>query len=126
MAKIDPAASGANSLIYLAFLGGSGNENGGMIAVDSSGRVAITGTTTSADFPVTDGSARTSGPNDIAVAEPAPTGASLVYSTLFGGSGSESTQNPGLDQALAISVGAAMPATAYVTGTTQSTNFLTI
>ena len=73
-----------------------------MIAVDSSGRVAITGTTTSADFPVTDGSTRTSGPNDIAVTELAPTGASLVYSTLFGGSGSESTQNPGgiaLDQA---------------------------
>ena len=73
-----------------------------MIAVDSSGRVAITGTTTSADFPVTDGSTRTSGANDIAVTELAPTGASLVYSTLFGGSGSESTQNPGgiaLDQA---------------------------
>ncbi len=73
-----------------------------MIAVDSSGRVAITGTTTSADFPVTDGSTRTSGPNDIAVAELAPTGASLIYSTLFGGSGAESTQNPGgiaLDQA---------------------------
>jgi hypothetical protein len=102
IAKIDPTASGANSLIYLAFLGGSGNETGGMIAVDTSGRVAITGTTTSADFPVTDGSIRTSGPNDIAVTELAPTGASLVYSTLFGGSGSESTQNPGgiaLDQA---------------------------
>ncbi len=102
IAKIDPTASGANSLIYLAFLGGSGNESGGMIAVDSSSRVAITGTTTSADFPVTDGSTRTSGPNDITVTELAPTGASLVYSTLFGGSGSESTQNPGgiaLDQA---------------------------
>src|SRR5579864_2362913 len=102
IAKIDPAASGADSLIYLAFLGGSGNENGGMIAVDSSGRVAITGTTTSADSPVTDGTARTSRANNIAVTELAPTGASLVYSTLFGGGGSESTQNPGgiaLDQA---------------------------
>ncbi|MFY9731421.1 MAG: choice-of-anchor D domain-containing protein, partial [Candidatus Acidiferrales bacterium] len=102
IAKIDPTASGANSLIYLTFLGGSGNEKGGMIAVDSSGRVAITGTTTSTDFPVTDGSVRTSGANDIAVTELAPTGTSLVYSTLFGGSGSESTQNPGgiaLDQA---------------------------
>jgi hypothetical protein len=102
IAKIDPTASGANSLIYLAFRGGSGTENGGMIAVDSSGDVAITGTTTSTDFPVTDGSTRSSGPNDITVTELAPTGASLVYSTLFGGSGSESTQNPGgiaLDQA---------------------------
>jgi hypothetical protein len=102
VAKIDPTASGPNSLLYLTFLGGSGSETGGMIAVDSSGDVAITGTTTSTDFPVTDGSTRTTGPNDIAVAELGPTGGTLVYSTLFGGSGSESTQNPGgiaLDQA---------------------------
>ena len=102
IAKIDPTISGPNSLIYLAFLGGSGTENGGIIAVDTSGRVAITGTTTSADFPVTDGSTRSTGPNDVAVVELAPTGATLVYSTLFGGSGSESTQSTGgiaLDQA---------------------------
>jgi hypothetical protein len=101
VAKIDPTASGPSSLLYLTFLGGSGSESGGMIAVDNSGDVAITGTTTSTDFPVTDGSTRTSGPNDIAVAELGPTGATLVYSTLFGGNGSESTQNPGgiaLDQ----------------------------
>ena len=41
----------------------------------------------------------------------------MAYGTFLGGAG--------LDQALAISVGAAMPATAYVTGTTQSTNFPT-
>ena len=100
IAKIDPTASGANSLIYLAFLGGSGNENGGMIAVDNSGRLAITGTTTSADFPVTDGTTRTSGANNIAVTELGPTGASIVYSTLFGGSGSESTQNPAASRSI--------------------------
>ena len=45
---------------------------------------------------------------------PSGTGASdLAYGTFLGGAG--------LDQALAISVDAAMPATAYVTGTTQST-----
>ncbi|MGA8143448.1 MAG: choice-of-anchor D domain-containing protein [Candidatus Acidiferrales bacterium] len=95
VAKIDPAATGASSLIYLTFLGGSGAENGGMVAVDKSGNLAITGTTTSPDFPVTDGSKFTGGSNDIALAELGPTGATVVYSTLFGGNGSESTQNPG-------------------------------
>jgi hypothetical protein len=95
IAKIDPSASGTSSLIYLTFLGGSGSQAGGLIAVDSSGDVALTGTTTSTDFPVTDGSTRTTGANDLAVSEIGPTGATLTYSTLFGGSGAESTQNPG-------------------------------
>jgi hypothetical protein len=95
VAKIDPTLSGASSLIYLTFLGGTGNETGGMIAVDKSANLAITGTTTSHDFPVTDASAFSTGPSDIAITELGPTGATLVYSTLFGGNGSESTQNPG-------------------------------
>ena len=95
IAKIDPAASGANSLVYLTFLGGSGDEAGGLIAVDASGNVAIMGTTTSADFPVTDASKRTTGPNDLAVSEIGPSGAALIFSTMFGGSGAESTQDAG-------------------------------
>ncbi len=90
IAKINPNASGLNSLVYLTFLGGSGNQSGGRIAVDPSGNVAITGTTTSPDFPVTDGSVLTSGANDISVSEIDPTGSMLLFSTLFGGSGAES------------------------------------
>ena len=41
--------------------------------------------------------------------------ADLSYATFLGGSG--------MDQALAIAVGTQLPGTAYVTGTTQSTNF---
>ncbi len=127
VAKIDPTASGPSSLLYLTFLGGSGSESGGMIAVDNSGDVAITGTTTSTDFPVTDGSTRTSGPNDIAVAELGPTGATLVYSTLFGGNGSESTQNPGgiaLDQSGEIFVASDTTSTdlPVTTGAFQAAN----
>jgi hypothetical protein len=95
IAKIDPAASGANSLVYLTFLGGSGDEAGGQIAVDGSGNVAIMGTTTSTDFPVTDASKRTSGSNDLAISEIGPSGSSLIFSTLLGGSGAEATQNAG-------------------------------
>jgi Cep192 domain 4 len=100
IAKIDPTVSGANSLIYLTFLGGSGKQVGGQIAVDGAGDVAITGTTTSVDFPLTDTSAPTNGltsgyGNDVIVSEIDPTGTRLVFSTLFGGSGAESLNGPG-------------------------------
>ncbi len=46
VAKIDPTIPGANSLVYLTFLGGSQTQTGGLIAVTSGGSVALTGTTT--------------------------------------------------------------------------------
>ena len=57
IAKINPGVTGPSSLVYLTFLGGSGSQSGGLIAVDGSGDAAIMGTTTSTDFPVTDLSA---------------------------------------------------------------------
>jgi centrosomal CEP192-like protein len=95
IAKIDPTQSGLNSLTYLTFIGGSGDEEGGFLAVDANGNAAIAGTTTSTDFPVTDGSTRTAGTNDATITEINPTGNGLVFSTLFGGSGEEATQGPG-------------------------------
>lgn len=100
IAKINPSVTGTSSLLYLTFLGGSGAQAGGQIAVDSSGDVAVTGTTTSTDFPVTDGSQPTAGltggsGNDLIVSELDPTGATLLYSTLFGGSGAESQNGTG-------------------------------
>ncbi len=95
VAKIDPTQAGAGSLVYLTFLGGSADQAGGLIAVDDAGDVVITGTTTSADFPVTDASARTSGANDVTVSKIDPTGSMLLYSTLFGGNGVESSQTAG-------------------------------
>jgi hypothetical protein len=100
VAKIDPTIAGPNSLIYLTFLGGSGAQNGGLIAVNTGGSVAITGTTTSPDFPVTDSSQPTNAlsrgiGNDVAVSEIDPTGGTLVFSTLFGGSGTQSKNGPG-------------------------------
>ena len=79
VAKLDPTVTGANSLVYLTFLGGSQTQIGGMIAVTSAGSVAITGTTTSPDYPVTDSklptNALTSGVgNDVAVSEIDPYG----------------------------------------------------
>lgn len=100
IAKFDPSQAGLNSLVYLTFIGGSGDEEGGEIAVDPSGNLAIAGTTTSPDYPVTDTSTLTSSVNgtpvnDAAITEIDPTGAKLVYSTLFGGNGNEATLGPG-------------------------------
>lgn len=100
VAKINPAATGANSLVYLTFLGGSQTQTGGLIAATSGGSVAVTGATTSGDFPVTDSSLPTSAlssgiGNDVAVSELDPTGATLVFSTIFGGSGAESAYGNG-------------------------------
>ena len=51
---IDPAKSGADSLIYGSFLGGSGNEKGHSIAVNADGdHITAAGYTDSDDFPTT-------------------------------------------------------------------------
>ncbi|MHB8540583.1 MAG: choice-of-anchor D domain-containing protein [Candidatus Acidiferrales bacterium] len=97
VAKIDPTQSGASSLVYLTFIGGSKNDRGGMVAVDKSTTppdLAVLGWTTSGDFPVTDASTL-DGPSDLTVMKLNGAGDGLVYSKYFGGSGSEATQNAG-------------------------------
>ncbi len=120
IAKINPSLTGPSSLVYLTFIGGSGTELGGAIAVDSSGDVAIAGTSTSVDYPTTDSSTLTLGTNGVAVNDAAvteidPTGAKLVYSTLFGGNGNEANVSSG---------GIAMDSAGdiYLAMDTQSTN----
>ena len=53
VAKFDPSASGAASLLYSTYVGGSGADGDIAygIAVDSAGNADITGSTSSADFP---------------------------------------------------------------------------
>jgi uncharacterized protein (TIGR03437 family) len=100
VAEINPTAS---ALVYSTFLGGSLEQRGSAIAVDSSGAAYVTGETHSADFPVTAGAYQTlcapsnRGPNGTVVAscgdfsqnafltKLAPGGGSLVYSTFLGG-----------------------------------------
>ncbi len=83
VSKLNPAGT---ALVYSTFLGGSGNDLGGAIAVDSSGNAYITGSTDSLDFPTHNPLQSSYGGSDDAFAAKLnPTGSALVYSTYLGG-----------------------------------------
>ncbi len=107
-------AADGQSLVYSTFLGGTGAEKGNGIAVES-GRVYVTGTTVSSDFPAINAYDSTlNGPQDCFVTEFAADGQSLIYSTYLGGAAP--------DWGYGI---AAESECAYVTGWTQSSDFPT-
>jgi hypothetical protein len=113
-AKINPAKTGSASLVYSTYLGGSGGDNPFLAAVDSSGDLYIPGTTSSNDFPITSNayqSTRTG--NNAFLAELNPAGSSLLYSTFFGGSGTDGAYQVALGSNSAV----------YLGGYTSSSNF---
>lgn len=122
VAKIDPSKSGATSLVYSTYLGGSAFDGGAAIATDSSGNAYVMGLTGSSDFPTLNALQATSGggPNnqDIFVTKLNPSGSALIYSTYLGGSGNEVAIEGG-----GIAVDSAD--NVYVTATTFSTDFPT-
>jgi len=113
VAKLDTALN----IVFGTYLGGSENEMPTAIAVDSNGRAYVTGTTNSANFPVTSGAYQIAvlGGADAFVAEFNPQGSALVYSTRLGGSGNDTASAIALDTS----------GNAYVTGATTSTDFPT-
>jgi len=114
------------ALIYSTYLGGSGNDTGAAIAVDSSGRAYVTGQTSSTNFP-TAGPTQPSlaGGNDAFVSEISAGGTSLLFSTYLGGSLNEDTAAASGGGAIgAIAVDGA-GTNIYITGNTVSTDFPT-
>ena len=104
--------------VYATYLGGTGWEHGTTLAVDGLGHVHVAGETYSQDFPRVNAHQPDFGGGfvDAFVTKLAPNGASLVYSTLLGGSDSESL----VTLALAPSGGV------VVSGTTGSLDFPTL
>src|SRR5205823_2571947 len=79
-------ASG-NALLYSTYLGGSSDDDGNAITVDSSGSAYVTGNTISSNFPVANAlQASLAGGLDAFVAKLNATGNQLMYSTYLGGS----------------------------------------
>jgi hypothetical protein len=109
--------SSGSTLDYSTYLGGSGNDNGNGIAVDSSGNAYVVGITDSSNFPTTAGAFQTTnaGGYDAFVSKLNSSGSALIYSTYLGGSGNDNGQGIGLDSS----------GDAYVSGGTSSTDFPT-
>ncbi len=103
------------SLLYSTYLGNSGFDVGVSITVDSLDNAYVTGTTSSANFPLKSPIQANygGGSGDVFVAKLNTTGSALPYSTYLGGSG--------LDIGVSIAVDSL--GNAYVTGTTASANF---
>jgi hypothetical protein len=105
----------AGGLVYSRFLGGAGFEFGQGIAVDGQGHAVVTGQTGSAGFPVIHAAQNQfrGGTYDAFVTRFSPDGATLIYSTFLGGSGT--------DEALGIALDSS--GNAHVTGYTLSIDF---
>ena len=78
----------SGNLVYSTFIGGSTNDYGNGIALDAAGNAYITGSTTSADFPVTANAIQSTpqGSGSAFLAVLSSDGSALSYSTLFGSS----------------------------------------
>ena len=114
VAKLDATGS---ALVYSTYLGGSGTDQANRIAVDSSGNAYVAGSTDSTNFPtqIPFQAANGGGSSDGFVTKLNPAGSALLYSTYLGGSGN--------DSAFAIAIDSS--GSAYVAGSTDSTNFPT-
>jgi hypothetical protein len=114
---VTKVAADGSHLVYSTYLGGHGYDYGHRIYVDANGRAYVGGSTYSLDFPVTAGAVQTTHADDrnsdgfIAALD--ETGAVLRYSTYLGGHGFDEVNGIAVDSA----------GSAYVTGTTWSTDF---
>lgn len=106
--------SATGTLVYSSYLGGTGEDRGAGIAVDSSGSIYITGFTTSPNFAARNPQQSTlSGACDAFVTKLTADGSDLLYSTFLGGSHLDFGSGLAVDN----------KGNAYITGNTSSPNF---
>ena len=112
--KLNAAGS---ALIYSTYLGGSEDDTGNDIAVDTGGNAYVMGETQSTDFRTANPLQPLSGGGvDAFVTRLNPTGSNLSYSTYLGGSGDDKAK----------SIAADTSGNVYLTGTSSSTDFPTL
>lgn len=117
--KLNPNATGADSLVYSTYLGIAGEVIRGGIKVDAAGDAYVFGSTGDSHFPTKNAYQPTfGGLLDDFVTKLNSSGDALLYSTFLGGSGEERNYN---GMAMAID----NAGHAYVTGHTLSTDFPT-
>jgi hypothetical protein len=116
VAQYRPETNGTATLLFWTWLGGNGDEDVKAMALDSQGRVYLTGSTTSTDFPMAGNTfGASTGAEDVymAIIDPRFSGRdSLAFSAYYGGSG--------VDRPTALAI---EPSGAFVVaGYTNSTN----
>ncbi len=86
------------TLVYSSYLGGSSDDSGSSIAVDSSNNIYITGTSGSMNFPVQNAAfAANAGLSDIFVTKLNASGTTIIYSTYVGGGGLDNGSSIAVD-----------------------------
>ena len=113
------------TIAYSTYLGGEASEDGWGIAVDRRGSAYVTGNTDSRDFPTRDAAQPTNRsrpcrgdlpcPLEVFVTKLTPSGRRMAYSTYLGGARSDTSGGIAVDRG----------GSAYVTGTTRSSDFPT-
>jgi beta-propeller repeat-containing protein len=129
-AFVTKLSADGSALVYSTYLGGSGDDSGSGIALDSGGSAYVIGSTTG-NFPTTAAAFDPSyngGPNDAFVAKLNATGSALTYSTYLGGAGNDfgngiATDAAGNAYAVAQTTSSDFPATAgaFQTGSNGDT-----
>jgi hypothetical protein len=111
VAKLNPAG---NSLEYCTYMGGSDDDRGYGIALDSSGSAYVAGTTTSPDFPTRNAEqSNLLGSRNAFVFGLNALGDMLEFSTFLGGSGADTAYGIAVD----------VSGNSYIVGDTTSLNF---
>jgi hypothetical protein len=110
----------ASEVMYATYLGGSGDESGPSLTVDSAGNAFIVGATRSADFPTANalqpdfrGSSSGGFYPDAFITKLSPDGSSFVYSTYLGGMYFDTANDVAVDAS----------GNAYIVGSTDSWDF---
>ena len=122
ISKLNPQGTG---LVYSTYLGGTGDDEGVRVAIDSSGQAYVAGFTDSLDFPTAGPLQGSNGGGacgttayptpcyDAFVAKLTASGSNLVYSTYLGGTGDDFSSSIAVDS----------NGNAYVGGLTSASNF---
>ena len=103
-------------LVYSTFLGGTGDEFGNAVALDSAGAAYVVGSTTSTDFPLVGGlvgQGTYRGNTDAFLVKYTPSGNAIEFSTYIGGALADEASAVAIDSTGAI----------LVAGNTKSSNF---
>jgi hypothetical protein len=110
--KLNVAGSALN---YSTYLGGSASDFSTAVVVDPNGNAYISGSTDSANFPISSSPFQTTygGSTDVFITKLNAAGSASIYSTYLGGSGTDTGSG----------IGWGLNGNVYITGQTSSTNF---